>query len=736
MTEPSLLGASIDIKEPAFSKFLRSKAGAAVAQAAASIIMDGLDDILIFHRDKTVSALHVVYIFRWADRASDIMQRPYFEALLGASAFMEEGERGRVIISPSAMNFLTDGIEAAFVLEPGSSKRDDKLSEAEMKSFEELLKKMLLHPKLAGLNYSEVIRRPEFFETKLRKKVETLLEKHRQRVAIERLPKAAALHPVRLCSNYHFNGHFMIYAANGVVRPLPELDAASFRQRDWGGSDAEHVVIGGRIIATDPKSFKGHVCSDEGDRFFTDSEHVYWPSLEPIEGADPKSFKCTRHGFAHDGQRWYYFKGDVLSDVGANGRVDDSLYFCYLYLLIGDDAIYMGPVRLPLDAASFSIRRLQSPGSGGGLALAWFSDKDGDLIVSSRTNTQQLKIERTDNPEQLWKSLRAEEPQIAPAWHSLNEAMKRFLQEANGVDGQRAFAKFFESWLEKNLETYKTERPFDHDFWRAANNYFYCCWQLGEPTKILHLYPKIEGSAWWNPYIFHHTACAFVAAGDLDAAAREVYRALVYGYDRVDLLLGDPDIAPLSKSEVFQSLRAYREQSREQGRPLLPAELLRKPEPQSVYLYQKLMREIQRRFVLPDEKTISAAHAGRPAEELAYRQALKAFVDNYARAIWLSGPYFTPFKDIYKCIADVSGLSAITHLFGAIALYHEGLFWVDLKSDDSEPRSEFAEAVVALRRMRTSMIVEPTELSDPLWQEIARSDVTAPFIAMAEKLAS
>src|SRR5262249_18350302 len=151
-----------------------------------------------------------------------------------------------------------------------------------------------------------------------------------------------------------------------------------------------------------------------------------------------------------------------------------------------------------------------------------------------------------------WESLRsqpAEEPQISLAIRSLHEAMK---QEMDSGGRQRAFAELFESWLEKNFETHQTERPFDHGFWLAANNYFYCWWQLGEPEKILHLYGKIEGRAWWNPYIFHHTACAFVAAGDLDAAEREVYRALVYGYEKVDALLSDPDIAPLSQRAFFQ----------------------------------------------------------------------------------------------------------------------------------------------------------------------------------------
>jgi hypothetical protein len=79
------------------------------------------------------------------------------------------------------------------------------------------------------------------------------------------------------------------------------------------------------------------------------------------------------------------------------------------------------------------------------LALAWFSDQDGDLMVSSPAATQQLKIGRTDNAEQLWESLQAQEPQIAPAWRSLDEAMRRFLQQTNSVGEQRAFTDFFES---------------------------------------------------------------------------------------------------------------------------------------------------------------------------------------------------------------------------------------------------------------------------------------------------
>lgn len=735
MTEPSLLAAAIDINEPAFRKYLRGKAGVAFAQAAASIITDGSDDILIFRHDKAAGALHLIYVFRWGDRAEHIMRRPYFEALLGACAFMEEGQRGRVLISPGAMNFLVDGIEAAFVLEPGGSKRDDALGEAEMKRFDELLNKTLFDPKLAGLGYREAIRRPKFFDTKLRRKVDTLLEKHRQRVAIERLPLATALHPVRLCAHYHYNGHFMIYTEPGIVRPLPMLDPANFKQRDWGGSDARHTVIEGRVIATDPESFKGHSCDDEGTKFYTNSARVYWPSLDPIEGADPKTFKSAGHGFAYDSQRWYHYGGHVLSDVGANARIDDSLYYHYLTLLIGSSSVYMGAVRLPLDAASFSIKRMARSGPEGEPERAWFCDKDGDLIVSAQGWAQQLRIERTANAEQLWESLRsepAEEQPISLAIRSLIEAMTPALDSA---DEKRAFVDFFEPWLEKNFETYQSEQPFDYNFWQAINNYFYCCWQLGEPAKILSLYPRIEARAWWNPYIFHHTACAFAKAGDLEASVREVYRALSYGYEKADVLLNDPDIAPLAVHEYFRQLKAHREQNMDQDRLFLPVAALRDPGRIPISAYSQLVSEIRRRFIVPDEKTISAVYAAHPAGEQDFRQALTAFIDGYARAIWRNRPHFSQFKEIYRPIGDVSGLSAIVHLMGAISLYCDGFFWADLQGDDSAARPEFAEAVQALQRMRASLAAAPAQLSDPVWHEIEEGDVTGPFIEMAEKLA-
>jgi len=179
MTEPSLLAASISMTEDAYRRYIASQQASAFAEAAADIIMNGESEFLTIRYLETDRALFVAYCFPWEDRAEEIMERPYFKALLGACTFMEGHERGRVIISPGALNFLSDGIEAAFVLNPGTSARDDAMTDAEMTHFDELLNKHFFENVFEGgpAHYLESIKRPEIFPAELCKMAEALLEK-------------------------------------------------------------------------------------------------------------------------------------------------------------------------------------------------------------------------------------------------------------------------------------------------------------------------------------------------------------------------------------------------------------------------------------------------------------------------------------------------------------------------------------------------------------------------------
>jgi hypothetical protein len=179
MTEPSLLAASISMKEKAYRRYITSEPANTFAEAAAVIIAYEEEDFLAIRHREADSTLFIAFLFRWGDSAEEIMERPYFKALLDACTFMEGDERGRVVISPGALNFLSDGIDVAFVLTPDASTQDDAVTDAEMAHFDALLNEHIFEAGLPVRYREEMIRKPEIFPAELRQKVEMLLEKLR-----------------------------------------------------------------------------------------------------------------------------------------------------------------------------------------------------------------------------------------------------------------------------------------------------------------------------------------------------------------------------------------------------------------------------------------------------------------------------------------------------------------------------------------------------------------------------
>ena len=731
MTEPSLLAASISMKEDAFRRFIASKPANAFAEAAAGIIVNGEDDFLAIRYLKKEGALFAAYIFRWGDRADEIMEHPCFKALLGACNFMEGDERGRVLISPGALNFLSDGIEAAFVLAPGTSARADDVTKAEMARFDRLLNKHIFESGMGPASYPYLITSPKIFPTKLRKKTEALLEKHRARLAKERIPSATPLNPVRLFGRYYYNGHFLIYAKPGRLRPLVGLDPLSLRQRPRGASDANHVVIDGHIVTTDPKTFKVHVCEQgRGTTFYTDANHVYGPNLTAIPGSDPGSFTLVDAGFFRDRAHWYAWDGTALTDVGTTARIDKSLHYLPLCLLTGSDSIYIGSTRLAMDASSFEIKRTKVSASS--RALAWFSDKAGDAIVLCLNDMSgKIVFHHTDDPERLWEKLERggeEKDSLTEACDTLPRADSAALDDPQG---RQNLVAAFESWLETNFEQFHREHSHVNAFWSGINDYFYACWHLKAYQKIIDLYRKISDDAWRKPYIFHHTACAFVATGNMDQAVWEVRNALIYGYNRIDDLLVDPDIAPLFEREDFQSLKTYREQTKNGPGMLLPPELLQRLNAIDLEKNRHILNTIPERFTIPNEQIISLAFADHPDGEKPYRDALATFINSVARVAW-QAQHFSLARKLYQATVDMPDLTPTTHLIVAIERYQEGFSCIDITGNDTEPREEFRQAAAALGRMQSCLADDREKAADPLWAEVSTNDLSAPFVAMAQ----
>ena len=642
------------------------------------------------------------------------------------------------------MNFMADEIDAAFTLTPAGAHRDDHVADAEKQRFDALLNTHLFASNPYNAPYQEAMRKPSVLDTRIRTSTEALLEVHRARIAIERLPHATPLQPVRLFEGYHYNGHFMVFRAPGGMRPLTGFDAATTVQRPWGASDAHHVAVRGEVIATDPAAFRVTTLpNSDGDAFYRDNKHVYGNDRQVIDGADPKSFKFVAGCYARDKHRWYTVDGAVIDDVGPEGKVDNRLYYYRNAMLISPRSVYMGRHRLAVDAATFEIKRIERVHRPrmSELRMLWFADKAGDGIIHDDfmafDDSQSPVLQRTVTPETLWEELKAKqspryaEPHLQAAW-ALDQVTPKSLEET--VDRER-FADQAAAFFAEHTDQFLALAPYNDTFWGAVNNYFYACWNLGRHRELLDLYERVRVHAWWKPYIFHHTACAFTATGDLDRAVAEVRLALACGYDKIDAMLADPDLAALAGIERFEKLKAHRDAHKDTRRQFLPLEVLQSlASRDGDFGRLGIDNTLNNRFYVPGEAHITSVFVGSPETELEYRALLLKVIDDIIRGQLLreDGPPRLD-DDFYLAIKDIIGVSPACHLIGAVELFAEGWFWVDMKRDDLEPRTEFIAALNALHRMKAALAADASAATDPLWLQVSLHPAIASFAGLADR---
>lgn len=74
--------------------------------------------------------------------------------------------------------------------------------------------------------------------------------------------------------------------------------------------DRRHVYKSGYIISDDPANFRLLVCID-GFSYYSDKNKVY-VNGNPLDGADPSTFKPLRHGYSCDASRVYEVDGTAI----------------------------------------------------------------------------------------------------------------------------------------------------------------------------------------------------------------------------------------------------------------------------------------------------------------------------------------------------------------------------------------------------------------------------------------
>lgn len=472
MSQPCSFAALIHLTGDAYSRLMRASTLEPLANSIAHIVTDGLNDVVVFKYLKKEQALFVLYWYNYRVLVDDMLKASEVSAILNIAAFKDIATPDRAVISLDATNFKESGPAAGFVIEPGGSRRNDVFDDIEIDTFDALIDEHFF--KLSdefGVSKGALWRtNSRVLDRKLRRKVDQLLEMHRLRVVNERILEATPLKPVRLCNHFHYNGHFVVFSSNELCA-LPQLDPRTFRQTSYGAADAQHVVVGHEVIRTDPDGFK---MLNKGETIlYKDAEHVYDEELAPVPGADPKTFKLIHYAFARDSKRWY--SGSVpLDDVGNHAKIDDTLYFADLCLLWGDQSIYLGDSRLPLDASSCRLIRAEKFGFKG---LLWFADKDGDCIVSkvlAPPREPVVEVRRTSDPGRLWEEKKPEAP--PPESPSPARALRKAMPDERPDDPQtqKAFVAFFDEWLATNFDQYWRAGPLDSELWQGINNYFYC----------------------------------------------------------------------------------------------------------------------------------------------------------------------------------------------------------------------------------------------------------------------
>lgn len=736
MSEPCSFTALIHMTPEAFAALMRSKTLDPLADAIVRIVTNGLNDVVVFKYLKKDEALFAHCYFHYEEPLEALLEAPGIAAILAASAFKDMDTVDRAVISHDANNFTQSEPSAGFVIRRGAVDRDDSFDAPAIAAFDRLQDQHFFKLAETFGDGGHWIHNRRVLDTKLRRKVQRKLEARQRLIAKERIPTATALRPVRLFDKYHYNGRFMLWSGRSPILPLPQIDPHTVRQTAYGAADADHVVVDGVVLRTNPAKFKA--LRNDNTTYFVGPDAVYDAKMIPVAQADPKTFALVHGTFARDKERWWYtYRGEQLEDVGDAARIDDSLYFATLVLLLGDRSVYLGDRRLPVHAPSCRVVRTKplrrDPFYGG---LIWLADDEGDSIISCVGRYGQevrLDVRRTAQPDAAWSDAEA-------AWEALVEGelpmdvLGRETKKAQAGEVEAsAFITFFEDWVSQHMEAHWREDPYNSFVWEGTERYFEMLLRQGAHEKLLDFYDKVGAEAWFHPPIFLHTALAYLALGQPEEAITEMRYAAVYSYSAASTLFEHPQIAPLLERDDVGDLQAFAAflRSRPGKGPPLPGELARHwleaiPDRHKVKATQRFFTH----FHIPNRAFLDSVRAVDAERAALYERSLAAFIN--ACMLDPSTRHYIAYdaRRNYRIWGDLEGLHPAVHLIAASSLFAEGFFWIDMKAEDM-PHAEFERAVAALGRAKQLAAQTPWE-DDPDWQKIAADPAYGPLLDLVD----
>ncbi|MDC7224670.1 MAG: DKNYY domain-containing protein [Spirochaetales bacterium] len=391
MSQPVALAGKIHLTEDAFRKVMRRKGGEALASEIHQSLHQEYQNFYVFRYLKKEECLFFVFHYNYGD--GELLKKAYEMIPLEKIGEADSKAEGYIFATMDSAGWDQRGNLFTYRIEGQKSSSPDRSPEKVWSEFSLYLDKYFY--KEWECDFASNFLNGKIVDKSILRRYEILKEEVRLKEVIENLDKATMTRPVHFFKDYYFNGKMLYHSGGYSPVMLPEINPRNFVNKNYGGADEKHVVVEGRIVNCDPKSFK--MLAKGETRYYKDKDQVYDVSLNVLEGADPKSFTLKNEYLAED-KYWVYYI-DIQIPKDELGEFTHYLldYHVESQILCGKGGIWIGKLKLDLDPLSFKFIeefiRIGGPGSYYGV-----EDKTGQYMVyleNDKTKAPRLVKEKT-----------------------------------------------------------------------------------------------------------------------------------------------------------------------------------------------------------------------------------------------------------------------------------------------------------------------------------------------------
>jgi hypothetical protein len=550
MSQPVALIAAVSLDEASFKKFLRNQAAKDLATCIADVLSDNIPSYYVFRYLKPRGVLFAFIYFNHGN-ARMLAESRELAILHKLASFAGAGESGYVLAHLDAANLGPDDLTDAWRIIDGKCVPAGELPASTWAELHKDCAKYFY--KATEIDFALNLSKRRIVDKSIVKRSEAIIEARRIEKLGSQLHLASFWHPLHFFGDYYFNGEF-VYHQRQRITLLRDIDPASFRPMPYGAADKSHVVLGGIVHKVDVATFemmqKGEVT------YFKDAACVYNERFVPVAGADPATFRLLTDYHAEDASNIYFCGISIAkADLGAF-KFHPAGYYHAQKLLIGERAVYLGGTRLALDPASFQVEATRELSRGSALDIAYVArDKNAAYLLTTAASTKREAIViETDDPDGAIIGL---EEAHAAERNADSDRPPSDTEDEAALDNFRAWA---DQHLDRLYGEYRYKEAissFDSAGWfyMGVNNFLFLLFQAGQYEELLATYNKVRDTAWLNPHLFHHAACAYAALGQADKALEEVRNALLFGYEHMDRIWVDDDLALIRDDPRFHAMQ-------------------------------------------------------------------------------------------------------------------------------------------------------------------------------------